>query len=254
MEIQILASDLDGTLLNEKSQISDETADVIIKAQKKGKHFVAVTGRAWNTAYPIFEKAGLEVDYVLLNGAQFCTSSGNVVYKEIIESHLAEKILQYLLDVGIDFEVNTDNGDFTTNTKVCALSLKLENVAQILDKKIFKFFVFSDDTKQIKMIKQCISCWKGISVTSSSERNVEITSIQANKGNMLRKVAKLYHIKEDQVMVFGDGENDETMFRSFCHSRAVKNAVPSIRKLAESVIESNTDHGVAKEINQILGG
>ena len=254
MEIQILASDLDGTLLNEQSQISKETADVIKKAQATGIHFVAVTGRAWNTAYPIFEKVGLDVDYVLLNGAQFRTNLGEIIYEEVIETDLAEKILKYLLESGIDFEVNTDQGDFTTNTKVCALSSKFENPTQIIEQKIFKFFIFSDDTKQMKKMKEYLSLWQGISVTSSSERNVEITSMKANKGNMLKKICQLYHVKEDEVMVFGDGENDETMFREFHHSRAMKNAVLPIQKLAERIIESNIEHGVAKEIGQILGG
>lgn len=254
MEIQILASDLDGTLLNEQSQISKETADVIKKAQATGKRFIAVTGRAFHTAYPIFQEAGLDVDYVLLNGAQFRTSLGKIIYEEVIEKDLAEKILKYLLDLGIDFEVNTDQGDFTTNTKVCTLSSEFENPIQIIEQKIFKFFIFSDDTKQLRKMKESLSLWQGISVTSSSERNVEITSMKANKGNMLKRVAQLYHVKEDEVMVFGDGENDETMFREFHHSRAMKNAVPFIRELSENVIESNIEHGVAKEINQILGG
>lgn len=54
-------------------------------------------------------------------------------------------------------------------------------------------------------------------------------------------------------MVFGDGENDETMFREFPHSCAVENAAPVIRSLAEKVIESNQNNGVAKEIYQIIG-
>lgn len=189
-----------------------------------------------------------------LDGAQFRTSLGKIIYEEVIEKDLAEKILKYLLDLGIDFEVNTDQGDFTTNTKVCTLSSEFENPIQMIKQKIFKFFIFSDDTKQMKKMKKYLSSWQGISVTSSSERNVEITSIKANKGNMLKKVAKFYHVKEDEVMVFGDGENDETMFREFHHSRAMKNAVLPIQKLAESIIESNIDHGVAKEIGQILGG
>ena len=52
--------------------------------------------------------------------------------------------------------------------------------------------------------------------------------------------------------VFGDGENDKRMFREFAHSCAVKNAVPAVRKLAEKIIESNEENGVAKEINRIL--
>lgn len=62
-----------------------------------------------------------------------------------------------------------------------------------------------------------------------------------------------YDYHPEDVIVFGDGANDETMFCKFHHSRAMQNAVPVIREIAEKVIDSNRNNGVAKEINQILG-
>lgn len=76
MEVKILASDLDGTLLDQNSRISEKTAKAIKEAQNAGIHFIAVTGRSWETAHQIFQEAGIEVDYILLNGAEFRISSG----------------------------------------------------------------------------------------------------------------------------------------------------------------------------------
>lgn len=256
MKIQIFASDLDGTLLNEESRISDKTAKTVKRAQSAGKRFMAVTGRAWGTAYPIFQEAGIEADCVLLNGAEFRTAFGEVIFQEAIEKNLARKIIEYLIEVGIDFEINTDNADFTTNRQVCPTALEFRDYAQLLNRKdkILKFFVFSNDIVLVENVKRHFEHWQGISVTSSSVKNVEITSDKAKKGTMLEKAAEFYHVDKDEVMVFGDGENDETMFREFGHSRAVKNAVPLIRELAERVIDSNQENGVAKEMNQVLGG
>ncbi len=92
---------------------------------------------------------------------------------------------------------------------------------------------------------------KGITVTSSSVHNIEITSEAASKGKMLKKAAEFFKVSEEDVVVFGDGENDESMFWEFGHSRAVKNAVPNICFLAEKIIDSNRNNGVAKEINYI---
>lgn len=256
MAIRILASDLDGTLLNEESRISAETEEAVKRAQRAGMRFVAVTGRAWSTAYPIFQEAEIEVDYVLLNGAEFRASSGEVIYQEAIEKNLAEKIMNYLSDAGIDFEVNTDKGDFSTNTKVCQTALEIRNFVQLWNQeaRILKIFSFSDEKLLIDQVKKHFKGWQGISVTSSAVWNAEITAVDAEKGKMLKRAAEFYGVPKDEVMVFGDGENDETMFREFCHSRAVKNAVPVIRRLAEKVIAGNQKNGVAKEINQILGG
>lgn len=256
MAIRILASDLDGTLLNEESRISAKTAKAVKRAQKAGIRFIAVTGRAWNTAHPIFQEAEIKADYILLNGAEFRTSSGAIMYQETIEKNLAEKIVNYLSTTGIDFEVNTNKGDFSTDTKVCQTALEIQDFEKIWNQnpKILKFFIFSDQSIVIEKVKKYLKDWQGISVTSSAAWNVEITAKAAEKGRMLKRAAQFYQSSEDEVMVFGDGENDETMFREFRHSRAVGNAVPVIRKIAEKVIESNRKNGVAKEINQIIGG
>lgn len=256
MQIQILASDLDGTLLNENSKISKETAQAVKKAQKEGKRFVAVTGRAWNTACPIFQEAGIWADYILMNGAEFRLSSGKVIFQEAIDKEIAERIIEYLLQLGIDFEINTDKGDFSTNIEVCDKSMDFKKYDQIAkeEPKILKFFVFSNDTDQIQLVKQYLKDWTGITITSSALQNVEITSEAAKKGTMLERVADFYSVPKEEVVVFGDGENDQSLFKTFEHSRAMKNAVPAIRKIAEKVIESNRENGVAKEIDYILGG
>lgn len=256
MQIQILASDLDGTLLNQDSKISKETELAVKKAQKEGKYFVAVTGRAWNTAHPIFQEAGIKADYILMNGAEFRLSSGEVIFQEAIDKEISEEIMEYLLQLGIDFEINTDKGDFSTNIEICNKSMDFQKYAQLVkeEPKIMKLFVFSNNTDQIKQIKQYLKDWKGITVTSSALQNVEITSEAAKKGTMLERVADFYSVPKEEVMVFGDGENDQSLFKTFEHSRAMQNAVPVIRKIAEKVIDSNRKNGVAKEIDYILGG
>lgn len=256
MAIRMLASDLDGTLLDEESQISYETAAAVKKAQASGIRFMAATGRAWNTAYPILQKAGIEADYVLLNGAEFRSSSGNIIYQEAMNTETAEKIIGYLSAAGMDFEVNTDRGDFSTNTKVCQAAEKFPDFAgfRSLKPKILKIFAFSENSVSIQKAGKCLAWMQGISITSSAAWNMEITAAAARKGTMLKKAAEFYHIAANETIVFGDGENDENMFRVFCHSRAMKNAVPIIKRMGEKVIESNRDNGVAKEINQILGG
>ena len=254
--IALLASGMDGTLLNAESRISDETAAAVKMAQSLGVRFVAVTGRAWNTAHLILQEAGIETDYVLLNGAEFRTSSGSIIYQEALGSENAEKIMDELSATGMDFEVNTDQGDFSTDIKMCQSASELPDLEKFWSRKpkILKFFAFSDDLLLVEKIRGNLKDRDGITLTSSAPWNIEITSPTADKGMMLKRVTEFYQASNEEVVVFGDGENDETMFRRFSHSCAVENAVPTILCLAEKVIESNQKNGVAKEIHKILGG
>lgn len=254
MEVKILASDLDGTLLDQNSRISEKTAKAIKEAQNAGIHFIAVTGRSWETAHQIFQEAGIEVDYILLNGAEFRISSGEIIYQEFIQQDVAEKVIDYLLTARVGLEVNTDKGDFSTDTDLCQTAFVFSEFFQFGEKKpkILKLFAFSKEAILMKNIKNHFSDWKEIFVTSSAVWNVEITASVAQKGNMLKKVIQYYGVSEDEVIIFGDGENDETMFQKFRRSRAVGNAVSLIRDLSEKVIGYHYENGVAKEIDQIL--
>lgn len=256
MAVRMLASDLDGTLLNEESKIDEATVKAVRTAQSYGMRFIAATGRSWTTAHMLFQEAGLNVDYVLLNGAEFRTSSGKVIYRESIESFTAKRIVDYLLSVGADFELNTDIGDYSTDTSFCTTASEISDLDHFrnIEPKIMKIFVFSDKSALLEKYKVHLKCIKGITVTSSSVHNIEITSEAASKGKMLKKAAEFFKVSEEDVVVFGDGENDESMFWEFWHSRAVENAVPNICFLAEKIIDSNRNNGVAKEINHILGG
>lgn len=78
MEIQLFVSDLDGTLLNEHSQVAPETAQAIQCAQQAGIRWLTATGRSWNTAAPLLERAGISCDFVLLNGAELRSSTASI--------------------------------------------------------------------------------------------------------------------------------------------------------------------------------
>lgn len=254
--VRLLASDLDGTLLDGKSRITQETAETIRKAQNAGIKFVAVTGRSWSTAHEIFTDAGLVADYILLNGAEFRNTDGKVIYQEEMDSRAGHEVLEYLLSEKMDVEVITDIGEYATNTNVCQMASDFSEFVHIQHQmpRMLKMFSFSDNQERVEACRKGIQCFQGISVTSSAEWNIEVTSDRAQKGRMLKRAADYYGISTKEIMVFGDGYNDETLFCGFRHSRAMENAVPYIRSLAEKVIGSNGNNGVAKEINQILGG
>ena len=69
--IRLIASDLDGTLLNEESMLSEKTAECIRTAQQAGILWVAATGRSLKTASELMRTAGVSPEYLLLNGGRW---------------------------------------------------------------------------------------------------------------------------------------------------------------------------------------
>ncbi len=69
---------------------------------------------------------------------------------------------------------------------------------------------------------------------------------------MVKRIIDENAISSEEVMVFGDGVNDVCLFREFCHSRAVANAVPQIINMAEKVVADCEENGVAREVAEMF--
>ena len=159
-----------------------------------------------------------------------------------------------LMEKKLDFEINTSSGDFSTDCEFCDTARSMPAVEKIFDAQIKtqKIFIFSEEQNKLKNIKEFLKKRQDITVTSSAPWNIEITDRQANKGAMLEQIAEYYGWSKEEVLVFGDGNNDISMFEKFPHSRAMGNAVESLKKNAEKVIESNRDDAVAQEVCRLL--
>lgn len=181
MAVRLLVSDLDGTLLNEKGQIAEETAKAVRKAQSAAIRFVAATGRSWSTANEIFQKAGISAGFILLNGAEFRNSAGEVICQKAIDEDVVQEVMNILLQMNLDMEVITDRGEFSTNTKVCQKASEFSDFTRIQGEKpqILKIFAFSENLSDIGKYRKELLAWSSLSVTSSADWNIEITSREA---------------------------------------------------------------------------
>lgn len=82
--IKLIASDMDGTLLNKKMQISPQNIAAIKEAQAKGIEFLVATGRTPTESQGILHAAGLNTGFINLNGAMVFNTSGDLIVNEPI--------------------------------------------------------------------------------------------------------------------------------------------------------------------------
>ena len=112
--MKTIVSDLDGTLLNSYGVVDPFTKEVL---NTSPIYRIIATGRSYKTASPLLK--GVDIDYcVLLNGAECRNSQGNILYKENIDLKIAHTIMNGLLEHHMDFEINTEEGDYSTDTEI----------------------------------------------------------------------------------------------------------------------------------------
>lgn len=255
MSIKLLISDLDGTLLGTDSRITPQTADALNRANQAGIRLLVATGRSWATASPLLQQAGVVCDFVLLNGAECRTSKGALLCEQSLLLRDARRVVELLQQHQLGFEINTARGDFSTDTVLCDTAAPMPPLSVFWNgaPQVRKIFAFSQDPMLLEQARQTLARLPNITVTSSAPWNLEVTAKNAQKGLMALWAVDRYDLQPHEALVFGDGFNDEGLFRSFPHTCAMGNAVPSLKKIAQRVIEPNTEDGVAREIDRLLG-
>ncbi len=283
--IKLIASDMDGTLLNKSHKIDKETVVAINKAEEAGIVFAISTGREYDTVEPLLKENNITCQCVLMNGAEYRDEYGNILEEINIELDKASKIINILQEEKVCARIFTNKGIYTTDSKEEALKemvyrtlsfnpelteeeaieiAKMQpyfiNLNYISDLEEFlnsgievrKFVAFHNNIELINKMKKVIAEIEGIAVSSSFMDNIEITHITAQKGIILAKVAKKMGFKRDEVLVLGDSFNDYSMFTEFSESVAMGNAIPEIKEIAKYITDTNDNLGVAKAIYKIL--
>ncbi len=254
MPIRLLISDLDGTLLGPDGRITPPTAAALQRARRAGIPLLVATGRSWKTASPLLAEAGVAADFVLLNGAEARTARGELLRAVSLPLDAARQAVAVLRRFGLGFEFNTDGGDFATDPELCPTAQPFPCLADFWARQpqVRKIFAFSQSLDALARAHQMLQTQPDVTVTTSAPWNLEVTARDAQKGRMARWMAARCGIPLDEALVFGDGCNDRSLFRTFLHTRAMGNGDPALRALAERVIESNAQDGVAREIDRLL--
>lgn len=252
--IRMIVSDLDRTLTGKAGKITNFTKDVIRRSQNEGIRWLIATGRSFETVEAVLKKEDINIDMILLNGAEYRSADGKTRYCKTMDMDMCKKMISFFRDRKIDVEINTSKGNYATAPRILDASDDLLSFEQYDEKtmKVMKIFAFSKDIEKIQKAKNELKDFAAFEMNSSADWNLELCPFQTDKAQMLKTVAKEMGISKKEIVVFGDGENDKGLFEHFCYSRAVANAIPQIKAMAEKIIESCEEDGVAKEVLRIL--
>src|SRR6266404_1262613 len=102
MPIRLVAIDLDGTLLNSRTEISPANRKALVAAAERGVQIVVVTGRRIQSARPLVQEIPFPVTLISSNGASIASSSGEIVLRDF----LPREIARHVLDVAREYRAH----------------------------------------------------------------------------------------------------------------------------------------------------
>lgn len=283
--IQLIAIDMDGTLLSPDHTISEVNKKAIQEAQAKGFEIVIATGRAYEEAYEPVHREGLDLSFICLNGAEVRDHVGNLIAATYLLSEDIDKIITILEAYHIDHQLFIDKTIYTKAIQdqidtfvqlaeaagqtpdVDEIRKEIENrvasgVIQIVDSfdallkdnqhTLYKIFGTSYNRENLDLARAALENIPSLAVTSSGAGNLEITNINAQKGLALTAFAKAKNIPMEQVMAIGDNYNDLSMMERAGRSVAMGSAPDAIKAACDEVTETNEHNGVGVAIQKLL--
>lgn len=285
--ISIIASDMDGTLLNNEMVVSDFNANAIRQAQQQGVHFIVSTGRRYSEAQPLIAAQGITAPLITLNGAEVYDASGKMLDMVPITKTVSRAIFHMLISRGYYFEVVASDGiysnskakrieqiahlltnlnpDTSFKIAVTLASARLElmdinyvdNYDDLLNnpkKHVMKIITFSQEgpAKLKPLSDEILAKHSSLKITSSSASNIEINNINAQKGIAVERYANMLNTPMSNVMAIGDNNNDVSMLELAGTSYAMGNASVEVKHLAKYVTDTNVNDGVGKAILEVL--
>lgn len=279
--IKLIASDMDGTLLDSSMQISPENAAAIKHATEQGVEFIVATGRNRTEALPALEQVGIECAMVTLNGAQVFDKTGQSLFTVPIDAQTVTSILDLLDERDIYYEVATDQGLFSQSQEqrielfathlgevmphlthkmaIAMVASQLEilpihyvkNVRQRLAEglEVLKIICFhKEEARVLGPVAKELEGFGELSITSSGANNIEINHRDAQKGIAVAHLAHERNIPLEQIMTIGDNLNDISMIQMAGVSFAMGNAALEVKEYAKYVTDTNIEDGVSKAI------
>ena len=253
--IKLIASDMDGTLLNGGlTKPSPHALELIHELTQKGVHFVAASGRQYDNLRLLFEPIRDEISYIAENGSM-CMHGGKVISRGLIPDDLAYRIINEVKN-NSDFQVLVSREDtcLIDNSDpefVHHIVHEIKNTTTIVDDitaiegPFLKIAIANmhDGPEVIQnYLKHLIGLFGSeIKVVTSGNIWIDFVVPDANKGSSLTKLMDLFGVEPSECVAFGDQYNDVEMLEAVGTSYAMSNAAPGISYHADYVTDSVED-------------
>ncbi len=261
-------SDLDGTLLTNKSGLKDRAAELLKRLAENGTMFTYATARRFGSAGFRMKKAEIKLPVILMNGVIIADGkTGEIISLNGLEQADLSRIKKTAEQYG---EAPIVYSFIDGSQKASYLESKKSRVKSYLDDRkgdssirscssydeLFEgnvhYLTFLNPSFTDEVKKELFGAEKGFAYTEyfdcyrKNELWLEVFSVNASKANAVKKLREM--LNPDEVVVFGDNLNDLSMFYAADRAYAVSNAAEELKKTADGIIGSNEQISVPRFI------
>jgi hypothetical protein len=267
MRFQLLALDLDGTLMGESRIIPPRARRAMQRAMDAGCWVTIATGRAFATASRFAQDLGINAPLICYQGALIQDlRDGTIIHKVTIPPDVARQVAAFAQVRQLNFQVlMEDNRAYTDRVKPVTDPIlgrsgmsvtAVGDLAAWLDRPPFKFLFTERPEAMPELVRDLQAQFEGrVRVTQSLDSLVEVTGLEASKGQALARLAAHLGVAQSATMAVGDHDNDVSMIAWAGLGVAMGNASPAAKAAADVIAPPLEEEGAAWAIERyVLAG
>lgn len=264
--IQLVASDLDGTLLDADSRLAPRTITALRHAAAQGAEVVAVTGRSHWSSIELLRPAGCIRWIICSNGATVWDyEAEDVVHHRPLAANVVDEVLAAVVSafpsVGLSWE--TPQGLFLNEQWIDNRRATDPRFQNRLPSPPVDFGFENGPVVKLMLAHHELTTYDWLdavrphlpdelSVSTSGATFVEVTRSDANKGDALAQLCATLGVEAHAAVAFGDHSNDLPMLSWVGRSYAMANADPRVLDIADHTAPPHHEDGVAQVLETLF--
>lgn len=252
MKYKIISMDFDGTLLTSDKKVTENTKNILKKCRNNGFIIVGVTARNLSSVRSVLD---INIfDYIILNNGAFIldVKTNEISSLGVISREDINEIKSILKDTSADFEYASLNKYYMVGSKD-SMGFRINiNSMEDIDEEIVRMNIYFETEDELNFYKNVILD-KVSTVNVVAMRNTDnndskiwltINEKNTNKLTTLTKLANDLNITLDEIIFFGDGENDLLLLENVGMGVAMGNAINEVKEKSKSITLSNDEDGI----------
>ncbi len=275
--IRLLATDIDGTLLNPQFQISEGDLDALRRAHAMGIEVVLVTGRRHRFALPIAQQLGFDLWLISSNGAVIRSLNGETFHRDLMPKEtclqLCRGMQEFRGNTVLTFDQETKGAIVLERLDELGASIRkwLEKNMQYIEFVVPIENALGKDPVQamfcgsMERMAKALAALKALGMgekvtvlrTEYPERDlsmIDVLNAGCSKGHALERWAAYRGLDRDQVMAVGDNHNDIEMLEFAGHPVIMGNACEELRSRGWRVTGGNHECGLGAAVELAMSG
>lgn len=263
MNVRLVISDVDGTLVQGDKSLSDGVVAAVQRLKAAGIEVSLISARPPSGMLWIAERLGVTAEIGAFNGGTIIKPDGKLVAAARVAPGVAKRALEMIDDPGIMIWLFSNgcwhtarlDEEHTAGERVSANQEPIvgHDFSSLLG-AVDKIVAVSDDHAMLADLegKVAKALGRDATVMRSQLYYLDITAPAANKGDGVAALAKAAGVDLGEVVVIGDQRNDIAMFARAGFSIAMAQGPDEVRAAANCVTGSNDEDGVAQAIYRII--